>query len=356
MESSYPWPNDEELRRSFGELGFFTGSDALMPLLRQAYRAACVSDITVLLEGETGTGKQVLAFAIHRLDQKRSPFPFVTMHCGSLSETLAESELFGHQKGAFTGAVTNRKGLFQSAHRGTLFLDDVNDLPGHLQAKLLDVLQRGTVRPMGSDEERRVEVRILAASNQPLKALVLQNRFRADLYHRVNVVKLWLPPLRERMQDLPNLLLALAHRHHHIYEPIADVEGDLISFLHSQHFSGNVRELENDVQRMLFSKTAGTSLGLGDWRGSAELDAEEFPDLLGKAAANIWEAISLQGISYAQAIHHIESRVLEAALKVEGRTRRQVAQCLQTSERSLYHKMRTHHLRNQPGSKSSSLD
>src|SRR5271167_443172 len=196
MGSRYPWPNDEELRRSFGELGFFTGSDALMPLLRQAYRAAYVSDITVLLEGETGTGKQVLAFAIHRLDQKRSPFPFVTMHCGSLSETLAESELFGHQKGAFTGAVTNRKGLFQSAHRGTLFLDDVNDLPRHLQAKLLDVLQRGTVRPMGSDEERRVEVRILAASNQPLKPLVLQNRFRADLYHRVNVVNLWLPPLR----------------------------------------------------------------------------------------------------------------------------------------------------------------
>ena len=144
---------DGELQRGFCELGFFTATHVLVPLLRQAYKAAYVSDITVLLEGETGTGKQVLAFAIHRLDQKRRAFPFVTMHCGSLSEALAESELFGHQKGAFTSAVTDRKGLFQTAHRGTLFLDDVNDLPLHLQTKLLDVLQRSAVRAIGSDQE-----------------------------------------------------------------------------------------------------------------------------------------------------------------------------------------------------------
>jgi transcriptional regulator with GAF, ATPase, and Fis domain len=194
---------DNELRQSFDELGFVTGSQELVPLLRHAYKAACVSDITVFLEGETGTGKQVLASAIHRLDQKRRASPFVTMHCGSLSEGLVESELFGHQKGAFTGAVTHRKGLFQSAHGGTLFLDDVNDLPQNLQAKLLDVLQRSRVRAIGSDQEARVDVRIIAASNRPLKPLVLQSNFRADLYHRLNVVRLWLPPLRDRMQDLP---------------------------------------------------------------------------------------------------------------------------------------------------------
>ena len=344
-------PTDDELRRSFNELGFITGSNVLTPILRQAYKAACVSDITVLLEGETGTGKQVLALAIHRLDQKRRAFPFVTVHCASLSETLAESELFGHQKGAFTGAAAHRRGLFQSAHRGTLFLDDVNDLPLHLQAKLLDVLQRRAVRPMGSDEERRVDARILAASNQPLKPLVLQNRFRADLYHRLNVVRLRLPALRDRMEDLPDLLLALAHRHRGIYEPIEKVENELLSLLCSQSFPGNVRELENDVQRMLFSKTAGTSLGLADWdRRSVEAKGEESPDLLEEAAANIWQAITLHGVSYAQAIHQIESSVLEAALKVKGRTRRQLAQCLQTSERTLYHKIRTHHLRNQRAS------
>jgi transcriptional regulator with PAS, ATPase and Fis domain len=337
---------NDDLRRSFGELGFVTGSEELLPLLRQVYKAACVSDITVLLEGETGTGKQVLAFAIHCLDQKRRALPFVTMHCGSLSEALAESELFGHLKGAFTGALAHRKGLFQSAEGGTLFLDDVNDLPLHLQVKLLDVLQRSTVRTIGSDLETQVDVRIIAASNQPLKPLVLQNRFRADLYHRLNVVRLWLPPLRDRMQDLPNLVLAFAHRHQDIYHPIEKLEPELVSFLQSQSYPGNVRELENDVQRMLFSKVCGTSLELADWHlPLAETTAEEHPDLLGEAADKVWGAISAQGIPYAQAIQQLERRVLQAALNVGGRTRKEVAKRLRTSERTLYHKMRAYELR-----------
>jgi transcriptional regulator with PAS, ATPase and Fis domain len=341
----------DELRQRFDALGFITGSDSLVPLLRKAHKAACVSDITVLLEGETGTGKQVLAFAIHQLDQKRSAFPFITVHCGSLSETLAESELFGHQKGAFTGAAANRKGLFQSAHRGTLFLDDVNELPLHLQVKLLDVVQRGMVRPMGTDEERRVDMRIIAASNQPLRPLVDEGRWRADLYHRLNVVRLWLPPLRERTPDLPDLLLALARRHRDIYEPIDMIEGELLSFLCSQRFPGNVRELENHVQRMLFLKTGGNALGLADWRHCAaetEGEPKESADLLDAAAARIWQAISSHGVSYGQAVCHIESKVLEAALKVGGRTRRQIAQSLQTSERTLYQKIRTYHLGGEP--------
>jgi two-component system, NtrC family, response regulator GlrR len=169
-------PSDQELLSNFARLGFITCSPSMVPLLRRAYKAAEVSDITLLLEGETGTGKPVLAQGIHRLDQKRNSFSFVTVHCSTVNETLAESELFGHQRGAFSGAVSDRKGLFQTAQRGTLFLDEVNDLPFHLQPKLLDVIQRGMVRPVGSDREAAVDVRIIAACNQPLEPLVRQGR------------------------------------------------------------------------------------------------------------------------------------------------------------------------------------
>ena len=145
--------SNDELREIFARVGFVTASDATLPILQQAFKAALASDVTVLLEGETGTGKLVLAQAIHQLDPKRSSFPFVTAHCSTINESLAESELFGHRRGAFTGAVTQRSGLFQSANHGTLFLDEVNDLPLGVQAKLLDVIQRRMVRAVGSDQE-----------------------------------------------------------------------------------------------------------------------------------------------------------------------------------------------------------
>jgi transcriptional regulator with PAS, ATPase and Fis domain len=337
-------PKDEELRRSFAELGFFTASGKITAILRQARRAACVSDITVLLEGETGTGKGVLARAIHDLDQKRRSFPFITMHCGSLSEALAESELFGHQRGAFSGAVSDRRGLFRAADRGTLLLDDINDLPLQLQPKLLDVLQRGAVRSVGSDQETRIDVRLIAASNQPLASLLQQKRFRTDLYYRLNVVKLVLPPLRERMQDLPELLLALAHRHRGVYQPIAGINPELVRFLESKPFFGNARELENAVKRMLFQKKEGSSLDLADWLAQSELEVSAVPlDPVKDAADALWKAISEQGVSYTQALRETERKVLEIALSGHA-PRRQVAQRLRTSERTLYYKMRAHGL------------
>src|SRR5271154_5205302 len=240
---------DEELCRAFADLGFVTASNKLIPVLRQAGKAAKVSDITVMLEGETGTGKQVLAQAIHKLDQKRKSFAFVTVHCGTINETLAESEFFGHERGAFSGAFIARKGLFQAAHRGTLFLDDVNDLPPALQPKLLDVLQRNVVRAVGSDREVPVDVRIISACNRPLTPLVQQNRFRADLYHRLNVVKLALPPLRERPEDIPGLVLQFVERHRYIYPDVTGIDTELNQFLKAQPFPGNVRELEHAVER-----------------------------------------------------------------------------------------------------------
>src|SRR6476620_9926929 len=156
-----PLPNFEQLREIFSQLGFVTACQRMIPALQCAYKAAQVSDTTVLLQGETGTGKQVLARAIHALDQKRCRFGFVTVHCSTVTESLAESELFGHRKGSFSGADTARGGLFQAADKGTIFLDDINDLPLRLQPKLLDALQRGIIRPLGSDRETPVDVRVI---------------------------------------------------------------------------------------------------------------------------------------------------------------------------------------------------
>jgi transcriptional regulator with PAS, ATPase and Fis domain len=333
--------SDHELQSEFARLGFVTTSPSVLSVLRRADKAAHVSDVTVLLEGETGTGKQVLAQGIHQLDQKRKALPFVTVHCSTIAEALAESELFGHQRGAFSGAIVERKGLFQSANHGTLFLDDVNDLPLTLQPKLLDVIQRGAVRPVGSDREIRIDVRIIAACNKPLEALVREGRFRSDLFHRLNVVKLSLPPLRNRPEDLSSLIMAFANRHSSLYGPIEQVDGQLLNLLATKRFLGNVRELENAVQRMLFVKTEGVSLGLGDWGAQAGPEnAEADSDLFSDAANAAWKIISVRGVPYAQAFQEIEKRVLETAIKVHGPTRREIAQHMHTSERTLYYKLR----------------
>lgn len=336
---------DAQLSSVFAGLGFVTGSDSVLPVLRLAQRAACASDITVLIEGETGTGKQVLANAIHQLDNKRCAYPFVTVHCGTISEALAESELFGHQKGAFSGAIHERKGLFLAAGQGTLFLDDINDLPLALQTKLLDVLQRRALRPVGSDREVPVHARIIAASNQPLVPLVRENRFRSDLYHRLNVVKLSLPALRERPLDIPELLRAFVAQHAELYPKISKVDPELILFLQRQPFPGNVRELEHAVQRVLFDKTEGNSLDLSDWvRQNQPTEPQRERDVFHEAGAELWKAIVQQGLTYKDAMYRLEKRLLEAALESGGRTRREIASCLQTSERTLYHRLHSHRL------------
>jgi two-component system, NtrC family, response regulator HydG len=337
-------PNSpRELQELFTRLGFVTCSPEMVPILASARKAAQVSDVTVLIEGETGTGKQVIAHAIHQLDQKRRSFPFITVHCSTISEALAESELFGHQRGAFSGAVADRKGLFHAAHHGTLLLDDINDLPTHLQPKLLDVVQRGIVRPVGCDRELRIDVRIIAACNQPLEPLVREGRFRSDLFHRLNVVKLKLPPLRQRTQDFAQVILALARRHSALYGPIDSIDPQLVALLVSESFPGNIRELENAVQRMLFLKASGTSLGVADWRAQSAPQAEPAgTDPFADVALTIWNLISERGMSYSQAFQEIEKRLLQTALNTYGSTRRELAQRLHTSERTLYYKMRSH--------------
>lgn len=339
-----PTPDPEKLCEIFSRLGFVTTCQRMTPVLQCAYKAAQVSDTTVLLQGETGTGKQVLARAIHTLDQKRSQFAFVTVHCSTVSESLAESELFGHRKGSFSGADATRGGLFQAANRGTIFLDDVNDLPLHLQPKLLDALQRGIIRPLGSDRETAVDVRIIAAANRPLEAMVEAGTFRSDLFHRLNVIQLRLPPLRERGEDLTALILEFARRHANLHKGIASLEPELVQHLQGCPFDGNVRELENAVQRMLFNKADGDSLSRADWldQQSPFAGRTTQEDDIMRAANLLWLAMRKQRVPFPELMRRIEGELLEKALHMQGKTRREIAEMLHTSERTLYHKISSH--------------
>ena len=338
-------PDTDKLRVVFSALGFVTSSASLTPVLQSAFKAAQASDTTILLQGETGTGKQVLARAIHQLDQKRGKFPFVTVHCSTVNEDLAESELFGHRKGSFSGAVSSRLGLFQAAERGTVFLDDINDLPLRLQPKLLDALQRGSIRPLGADREMRVDVRVIAAANRRLESLVAEGSFRADLYHRLNVIRLSLPPLRDRQEDFAALVLEFARRYPGLYERIESLDRDLLQYLQGCRFEGNVRELENAVQRMLFMKTEGHSLTRADWlRQETEClnEALQLQDEIPSAAERLWLIMLKDELPFPELMRKIEGELLRRALQSGGKTRREVAKMLQTSERTLYHKMSAH--------------
>jgi transcriptional regulator with GAF, ATPase, and Fis domain len=337
-------PRAETLREIFFRQGFVTAGPQMTPVLQCAYKAAQVSDTTVLLQGETGTGKQILARAIHNLDQKRCGCAFVTVHCSTVTESLAESELFGHRRGSFSGAEAARGGLFQAADKGTLFLDDINDLPLRLQPKLLDALQRGIIRPLGSDRETAVDVRVIAAANRPLEAMVEAETFRSDLFYRLNVIQIRLPPLRERGEDFATLILEFARRHANLHPGITSLDPELIEHLQDCPFEGNVRELENAVQRMLFNKAEGNSLSYAEWvhQQTPPASGAIHEDAVIQAANLLWRAMLRQDVSFSELIWRIESALLQRALQIEGKTRREIADMLHTSERTLYYKISSH--------------
>lgn len=212
-------------------------------------------DSAVLVRGETGTGKEVVAHAIHAASPRRQQ-PFVAVNCAAIPATLIESELFGHERGAFTGAVTHREGRFQSADRGTLFLDEIGDLPLELQPKLLRVLQERQVERLGSSRTIQVDVRVIAATNQDLWGMVQEKKFRADLYYRLNVFPINLPPLRERDVDIPLLVAYFVRKFAERQgKSIECIPEDVMEALQSHDWPGNIRELQNFIERAVIMTT-----------------------------------------------------------------------------------------------------
>jgi transcriptional regulator with PAS, ATPase and Fis domain len=231
------------------------GSGGAMREVYAMTRRVAASNASVLLIGETGTGKELIAKAIHALSPRGSG-PFVRVNCGALSESLLESELFGHVRGAFTGAVANRTGRFEAAHTGTIFLDEINSTTAHLQVKLLRVLQEREFERVGDTETIRVDTRVIAASNRELLDEVAKENFREDLYYRLNVVPIHLPPLRSRREDIPQLVSHFLEIYGEANDRfVVHIEKRAIDALVRYHWPGNVRELQNVIERCVVLAT-----------------------------------------------------------------------------------------------------
>ncbi len=249
-------------------------SESMLQVCNLAQRGA-VTDLPVLIQGETGTGKELLARAVHAFSTRRI-YPFLTQNCGALPDELLQSELFGHKRGAFTGAISDRLGLFPAADGGTVFLDEISDVSPTFQVSLLRFLQEGEVKPLGTEKTRKCNVRIIAASNRSLKEMVEAGNFRRDLYYRLRGFELQLPPLRERVEDIPVLAEHLARRYaESIGRKIPGISLEVMRRLKAYHWFGNVRELENEMRRMVALAENGEFLELKHL--SAELAAIELP-------------------------------------------------------------------------------
>ena len=237
------------------------GHSARMRAVFEFLRIIASSDSTVLVTGESGTGKEVTATLIHQGSRRRTR-PFVAVSCALFSETLIESELFGHERGAFTGAVKDRPGRFELAEGGTIFLDDIDDVPLSMQVKLLRVLQNRTVERLGGTRTISVNVRVIAGTKRDLKQLVAEGKFREDLFYRLNVLPVTLPPLRERPDDVTRLVWHFIERHQHkLAQRIDSVPAEVMQALRNHDWPGNIRELENVIERALI-RTAGSTLQL----------------------------------------------------------------------------------------------
>jgi two-component system NtrC family response regulator len=308
-------------------------SKRLLEVLDLAGRAA-QSTSTVLVRGETGTGKELLAKAIH-FNSSRKERPFVTINCGAIPKDLLESELFGHVKGSFTGAVGHKTGKVEAAHRGTLFLDEIGDMALELQVKLLRLIQQGEVEKIGATEPMKVDVRIIAATHRNLQAMIDDQTFREDLYYRLSVIPLELPPLRERPDDIPELVRIFFQRGREKHgRPNLQLPETLMSYFEEYRWPGNVRELENIIERIIV-------LSDGDLVRSADLPASLRVEPDRKNLLQL--KLPPEGIS----LEAVERELILTALRKFEWNQSRAAQYLDVSRKTLIYRMEKFGLRHE---------
>jgi DNA-binding NtrC family response regulator len=325
-----------------GVLGEMVGSAAKMREVFSLIQQVAPSRAAVLITGESGTGKELAARAIHNLSPRRNG-PFVALNCAAMPDSLMESELFGHEKGAFTGAVDRRAGCFELAQNGTVLLDEIGDMPIALQAKLLRVLEDSRVRRLGGKTEIQLDVRILAATNSPLDAAIREGRFREDLFYRLNVFPIPLPPLRERKDDLPALTAALLNdlnlKHG---TKVTDVAKEVMERFRSYNWPGNVRELRNAMERAVILAGEGTILGS---HLSASFGGSVLPATAASAGAMAAApSASTNGeelrIQVGSTIEQAERALIELTLEHTRHNKTRAAEVLGISQKTLFNKLK----------------
>ena len=324
------------LKREFKKvhgMGNLIGKSRKMQELFKMIEVVSSTNSTVLITGESGTGKELVAKAIH-LNSPRAEEAFVSVNCGAFTETLLESELFGYMRGAFTGAATNKKGLFEVADKGTIFLDEVGDTSLAMQVKLLRVLQERTIRRVGGTEEIPVDVRIIAATNRDLSEMVAENQFREDLFYRISVIPFELPPLRYRSDDIP--LLAghfLSRLNATMGKQIDRISDDALKKLESYQWPGNVRELENALERAFILET------------SNELSAQHLPETVStNSRMRPMTNFPDEGFDLEMYVEGLQKGFLEEALRRTNGVQVKAAELLRMSYRSFRHYMQKYNI------------
>ena len=321
----------EEVRREYRFDNIVARSDVMMEVFHTVRKVAGYKS-TVLLYGESGTGKELVARSLH-YNSPRAERPFVAINCGAITETLLESELFGHVKGAFTDANRDKPGLFQEAHGGTLFLDEIGEMPKALQVKLLRVIQEGEIRRVGDVRDIKVDVRLVAATIRDLAAAVTEGSFREDLYYRLNVLPIHLPPLRERREDLGLLVEHFVREcNGRLGRSIRGLSAEAMKVMLDYSWPGNVRELENAIEHSMILCEADT------------IDVACLPRKIRESKDRIRMALASDELSIKKMSRLVEEELIRRALKQTGGNRTRAAQLLEISHRALLYKIKDYDL------------